>query len=636
MLSQISSFLNSGANIIWFMIVLPAVFGVAARFSGKRYAARLMISVLSAAVNLLFALSLYLSESFYVVIPFASHGLDIALNVNEYSAMFLAFAAAGFLVVSLYSVEFLKGESCAGLFMLYLNISIAMINGALLSDNLGIMLFFWEGLLCTLFGMLLINNRQNPKAAVKALVLSGTADLLLMLGIIITVYQAGTPYVSQMQKLPVTGIAGIGFVCMMLGAVGKAGSLPFHTWIPEAAGDAPTPFLAAFPGMLEKFLGICLAVRIVTDIYDLRPGSGMSIAVMALGTLTIIVGVAMALIQKDMKRLLAYHAISQVGYMVLGIGTALPVGIIGGIFHMLNNTAYKSCLFMTAGSIERQTGTTDLRKIGGLAKHMPVTAACFIVSGLAIAGVPPFSGFFSKELVFDAALESNVVFYAGALLGAFMTAVSFLKMGRAAFAGELKLPENEKYGQEPGIKRAQEPNSRLVRESGFGMLLPMCALAVPSILFGVANTWPLDSLISPALEYTESYSGWPHSAVLVLISLVVLALAVCDHIYGSRKSGSAINAADHIHYAPVLRNIYAAAEKGWFDPYNWTMRIVGAWSALCMFIERGVAWFYDVAAVGAAKGAGNLLHRIDNGSLSLYLAAAVAGVGIIVVIFLAV
>ena len=620
MLDQISSFLNSGTNLILFMIILPAVFGAAAGLFGKKYVTRLILAVLSATVNLLFAVSLLQSEGFCVTVPFASHGLDIAFNVYGFSSMFLTFTAAGFLLVSLYSVVFLRDKSYAGLFMLYLNISIAMINGALLSDNLGVMLFFWEGLLCTLFGILLINNRENPKAAVKALVLSGTADLLLMLGIIITAYQAGTPYISQMQKLPVSGVSGIGFVCMMFGAVGKAGSLPFHSWIPVAADDAPTPFLAAFPGMLEKFLGIYLAVRIVTDIYDLQPGSGMSIAVMTLGTLTIIIGVAMALIQKDMKRLLAYHAISQVGYMVLGIGTALPVGIIGGLFHMLNHVAYKSCLFMTAGSIEKQTGTTDLRKIGGLAKLMPATAACFIVSGLAIAGVPPFNGFFSKELIFDAALESNVVFYIGALLGAFLTAVSFLKMGRAAFAGELKLPQDRKN----------------VRETSFGMLLPMCVLAVLCILFGVANTLPLDGLLSPALGYTESYSGWPHSAVLVIISVIVLALAVCDHIYGCRKSGSAINAADHIHYAPVLKNVYDAAEKQWFDPYSWIIHVVNAYSALCTYIERGVSWFYDVAAVNAVKGAGNLLHRISNGSLARYLVAAVAGVGCIVIIFLAV
>jgi NADH-quinone oxidoreductase subunit L len=156
----------------------------------------------------------------------------------------------------------------------------------------------------------------------------------------------------------------------------------------------------------------------------------------------------MALIQKDMKRLLSYHAISQVGYMVLGIGTALPIGIVGGLFHMLNNAVYKSCLYMTAGSIEKQTGTTDLRKIGGLSKRMPFTAICFTICALSIAGVPPFNGFFSKELIFDAALESNVIFYIGALLGAFMTAVSFLKMGRAAFAGKLELPTGKETAKE--------------------------------------------------------------------------------------------------------------------------------------------------------------------------------------------
>jgi len=193
-------------------------------------------------------------------------------------------------------------------------------------------------------------------------------------------------------------------------------------------------------------------------------------------------------------------------------------------------------------------------------------------------------------------------------------------MGRAAFAGELMLPTDKKQ----------------VTESSSGMLLPMGILAALCVLFGVVNTWPLDSLLSSALGYTESYSGWPHSAVLVIISMIVLALAVCDHIYGCKKSGSAINAADHIHYAPVLKSIYAAAEKQWFDPYNWIMHAVNAYSALCAFIERGISWFYDTAAVGAVKGAGNLLHRLNNGSLSRYLVAALAGVGGIVIIFIAV
>jgi len=614
-----SSVLSSGANLLWFMVALPVAFGILVWLFRKYEVLRLVLVVLSSVINLLLALSLYQSEGFYLIFPFASYGLDMAFHVQKFSSLFLTFAGAAFLLVSLYSLAYLKGQDYRGLFMLYMYISLSMINGALLSDNLGVMLFFWEGLLCTLFGFLLIHNQQNPKTAVKALVLSGTADLLLMLGIIITANQAGTPNISEIQKLPLTGVAGIGFVCMMLGAVGKAGCMPFHSWIPAAAEDGPTPFMVAFPGALEKLLGIYLSVRIVTDIYDLQPGSGMSTAMMVLGTLTIIFAVAMALIQKDMKRLLSYHAISQVGYMVLGVGTALPIGIVGGLFHMLNNAIYKSCLFMTAGSIEKQTGTTDLRKIGGLVKNMPITMISFTFCALAIAGVPPFNGFFSKELIFDAALESNIIFYIGALLGAFMTAVSFLKMGRAAFAGELKLPAGRKTP----------------RESSPGMLLPMGILAMLCLVFGVANAWPIDNLLGSSLGIEESYSGWPHSLLLVVISLAVLLLAVWDHLYGCKKSGSAINAADHIHYAFGLRSIYRAAEKQWFDPYKWLMAVAGAFSHLCLLVEGGVSWFYDIAAVKVLLGSGDLLKRLNNGSLSRYLAGAVIGVVGLAVIFMA-
>lgn len=620
MLGSVSEFLRTGTNIIWFMITLPVIFGIAVWISKKHYILRLILVLLSSAINFLMAISLYQSEEFYLVFPFASLKFDIAIHIYKFPAMFLLFTAAGFLLISLYSVVYLKSEIFAGRFMFYMYLSLAMINGAVMSDNLGVMLFFWEGLLCTLFGLLLINNEQKPKTAVKALVLSGTADLLLMLGIIITAYQAGTPYISQMQKLPVTGISGIGFVCMMLGALGKAGCMPFHSWIPNAADDAPTPFMAAFPGALEKLLGIYLAVRIITDIYDFLPESGMSFAVMTLGTLTIIFAAAMALIQKDMKRLLSYHAVSQVGYMVLGLGTALPIGIIAALFHMLNNAIYKSCLFMTSGSIEKQTGTTDLRKIGGLAKNMPVTMTCFVISGCAIAGVPFFNGFFSKELIFDAALESNIVFYIGALLGAFLTAVSFLKVGRAAFSGKLKLP----------------PEKKAVTETRIGMIIPMVVPAALCLLFGIINTLPLDNILGPALGYKEVYSGWHSPAVLVIVSVIVLVLALCNHIYGCKKSGSAINSADHIHYAPGLKSIYNAAEKHWFDPYNQLIFVVNGFSAFCAQIERGVSWIYDVAILSIVTGTGNFLHRINDGSLSHYLVVAIAGIAFIVIVFLTV
>ena len=132
----------------------------------------------------------------------------------------------------------------------------------------------------------------------------------------------------------------------------------------------------------------------------------MSIVMMTIGAVTILLAVMMALIQKDYKRLLSYHAISQVGYMILGIGTALPVGIVGGLFHMINNAMFKSGLFLTGGAVEKQTGTTDLHNLGGLGRKMPVTFACFLMLALSISGVPPFNGFFSKELIFDGALKA--------------------------------------------------------------------------------------------------------------------------------------------------------------------------------------------------------------------------------------
>ena len=493
-----------------------------------------------------------------------------------------------------------------------------MINGAILSDNLGIMLFFWEGLLCTLFGILLINNQEHPGTAVKALTLSGSADLLLMLGIIVTTFLAGTGNLSEINRLPIQGMGLLGFLCLMFGAIGKAGSMPFHSWIPNASDDAPTVFMVAFPAALEKILGVYFAARIVLGIYDFTPGGLMSIIMMTVATLTIVFAVAMALIQKDVKRLLSYHAISQLGYMVLGIGSGLPVGIIGGLFHLMNHVLYKTGLFMVAGSIEKQTNTTDLHFLSGLRKKMPLTAICFLVFAFSIAGFPGSNGFFSKELIFDAALEIHPIFYFGALLGALLTAVSFLKITRSLFFGKLKFPK--------------EIND--VKDTTPGMLIPIGILAILCLVFGFVNTLPLDHLLGPVLDFEESFSGWPHSELLVAISAGVLLLAAVDHIYGAKKTGSALSAADHIHDAPGLKQVYHWAEKGYFDPYNWLTKVTAGFSFICVKIENGVSWIYDVGVPGIVMGIGNSLHRFDNGSLPRYLTLAIVGLAFITLLFI--
>ncbi|HCG34969.1 MAG TPA: proton-conducting membrane transporter [Clostridiales bacterium] len=617
MFHAVSEWLSGGVNLLLCMVVLPALFGVVLWMCKKSHFLQTLLVLLSSLLNTLFAFVLYGMDDFVFNIPLTTFGFAYSFRIDAFASLFLAFTAGMFVLISLYTVVNLKKQSYNGLYLLYLYISLGMINGALMADHLGILLFFWEGLLCTLFGMLLIGNRDHPKAAMKALTISGLADLLLMLGILLTVLSAGTGNMSEIHALSLSGNHIVGFVCILLGALAKGGCMPFHSWIPQAAEDAPTAFLVGFPGAMEKILGIYLATRIVTELFVFEHGTAMSIAMMILGTLTIVLAVAMALIQKDMKKLLAYHAISQLGYMVLGIGTGLPVGIMGGLFHMMNNVIYKSGLFMIAGSIEKQTGTTDLKQLKGLGKKMPVTAACFLVFTFSIAGFPGFNGFFSKELVFDAALESHVIFYIGALLGAFMTALSFLKMGRSLFFGAYQVPE----GTPP------------LRETKAGMLIPMSILAVFCMIFGLGNTLPLDTLLAPATGIQASFSGWPHSVLLVVISLFVLLLALLDHLYGSKKDGSPLHAADHIRHAPVLKHIYDAAEKGWLDPYHWLMAAMGGFSDVCVQVEKGIGFVYDKAVPRTVKRAGLALQRLSDGRLSHYLYLAVGGMLCIALLF---
>jgi len=318
----------------------------------------------------------------------------------------------------------------------------------------------------------------------------------------------------------------------------------------------------------------------------------------------------MALVQKDYKRLLSYHAISQVGYMILGIGTAVPAGIVGGIFHMINHALYKSTLFMTAGSVEKQTGTTDLSKLGGLAKMMPITFACFLIAALSISGVPPFNGFFSKELVYDGALERGWIFYAAAVLGSFLTAASFLKLGHAAYFGKV------------------EEKNKNVKEAPVSMLIPMIVIAGVCIFFGVYNAFPLNHLIQPILGHRLeglNFAGWPASVMLVVMTFVVLAAAIFNHVWGVKKTGKGLGAADHIHYAPVLKGIYEKAEKRVFDPYDIGMGIANISARALYFIDRSIDWIYETLTVRITNGFTSVIGWAHSGNYSVYVMWSLAG-----------
>ncbi|MDD5681308.1 MAG: proton-conducting transporter membrane subunit, partial [Candidatus Omnitrophica bacterium] len=382
-------------------------------------------------------------------------------------------------------------------------------------------------------------------------------------------------------------------------------------WIPDAANDAPLPFMAFFPAALEKLLGIYFLARISLDMFKLEPNSWPSILLMTIGAITILLAVMMALIQKEYKRLLSYHAISQVGYMILGVGTCLPAGIIGGLFHMINNALYKSCLFFTGGSVEKQAGTTYLEKLGGLGVKMPVTFACFLISALSISGVPPFNGFVSKEMIYDAALERNIIFYVAAVLGSFFTAASFLKLGHAAFLGKIN------------------NDNKNVKEAPWSMLVPMIIIASLCIFFGVRSSFPVNNFLVPILGAGGAegrvFSGAPVNYTLIMVTIIILLGALLNHMYGARIMGSGLKAADHIRHAPVLNYLYDRAEKKYFDPYEIGMSAVNKISKAVWIFDRKIDWIYDNASVDLSYAFSRWIRQAHSGYYVIYIGWSIAG-----------
>jgi len=553
-------------------------------------------------------------------------GIDFALKLDSFSSFIILVAGFAFLTV-VFSVVSMKGKERERQFFAYIMLTSAFVTGAMLANNLVLMLFFWEGLLALLFAIIMTGGAKASSTAIKALIINGTADLCLILGVGLLAWQSGTFSIDAIAQ-PINSFwSGFAFVMMMVGAIAKGGSMPFHSWIPNAADDAPTPFMAFLPAAIDKIAGIYLLARLNLCLFEILPGSGLSLTVMTIGSITIIFAVMMALIQKNFKRLLSYHAISQVGYMLLGIGTALPIGIVGGIYHMINNALYKSCLFFTAGSVERQTGTTELSELGGLGRKMPVTFVCFLIAAAAISGVPPLNGFFSKELIFESAMEINFVFYLVAAVGAFFTAASFLKLGHAAFFGKASSNfDNWK---------------NVVTEAPWPMLLPLCVLALVCVVFGVYNPLPLQGLIEPVLStshfasltLTHTFAGLPHDWLLAVVSLVVLLLAVLNHFFGVKKAGKALGASDHIHYAPGLKSIYALAESGATDPFVLCGKLVDGFSSVLSGIDVAVDMIYSKLAVGFANLLALGLNRAHTGKHWMYVLWVLGGAVVVVVIF---
>jgi multicomponent Na+:H+ antiporter subunit D len=235
-------------------------------------------------------------------------------------------------------------------------------------------------------------------------------------------------------------------------------------------------------GVVIKVLGVYAMCRVFFNVLGVTPAL-LSI-LLVLGVLSMMAGVLLALAQWDFKRLLAYHSISQMGYIVIGIGLGTPLGILGGLFHLVNHTVFKSLLFLNAGAVEYATGTRNLKRLGGLNRKMPVTGRTSMIASFSIAGLPPFNGFWSKLIIVIACVQAGHPIIAGwAVLGSILTLASFLKVQRYAFWGELR----ETWAQ--------------VREAPVTMCAAMVVLAILCVAMGILLIPPVKAaLLDPAVK----------------------------------------------------------------------------------------------------------------------------------------
>lgn len=397
------------------------------------------ISTLSLLILSLFSFFAMNSE----VITYEMSGWELPVGIILVQDALTSFMLVMISLISLtsiiYSIQYIRHLSQDWKYYALFMLLLSGMNGVVITGDLFNLFVFMEIALFAAFALVAYGNKAEEfEASIKYAVMGSVSSVLILLAIAITYSAASNLNMALIaEKLPALDekltlwIGGL----LLTGFGLKAAAIPFHAWLPDAHSSAPAPISAMLSGVLIKALGIYVLIRIFFNVMG-APEIFMKLF-LVLGTISIIGGVLLAIGQWDLKRLLAYHSISQMGYIFLGIGLATPLGILGGIFHLLNHAIFKSLLFYNAGSVEMALGTRDLKKMGNITKLLPVASQTSLVASLSISGIPPFNGFFSKLIIIVAAIQANQPYYAlAAVLGSLLTLASFMKVQRYGFRGE--------------------------------------------------------------------------------------------------------------------------------------------------------------------------------------------------------
>lgn len=540
--------------------------------------------------------------------------LSVGLLLDPLSAVMLVVVAAVSLLVQVYSTRYLAGDPGYGRYFAYLSLFAAAMFGLVLAPDLFQMYMFYE--LVGLASFLLIgfwHEEPGPLAAArKAFVTTRLGDFGLLLGILLLYWHARTLDFRALAKLApqlnpaVTGLAAL---LVFAGAAGKSAQFPLHVWLPDAMAG-PTPVSALIHAATMVASGVYLMARAYPLFLPEVSGPAPLAVVASLGALTSLLGAGAALAQTDLKRALAYSTVSQLGLMMLGLGS---LGRTAALFHLVTHAFFKALLFLGAGAvILRSHHEQDIRRLGGLAWPMPVTAAAFAVGALALAGVPPFSGFYSKDailLAVQARAGESALYAALLVVGLLTSALTAFYAGRLFFLV---------FGGREAVVSGPEARPA-VREAPAALTAPLILLAIPAAALGYFG----EDVVA-----AEEHAG---SALPALTAVLALAgLGAAWLLYGRRRP-----AEDPLEAA--LGPVHRVLRHGFYLDELYTRLgdlVVRRLAAALHWVDRKVVDRAVNGTAGTVLAAGQTLRLVQNGWVQRYVLYMAGGVVLAVLVWL--
>jgi multicomponent Na+:H+ antiporter subunit A len=502
-------------------------------------------------------------------------GRYAVFNADNLSKLIVIFISIFSILILLYSLVYIKDGRAKNYYPYFL-VTIGCSYGTVLADNLLLFIIFWGILGITLYKLIPGNSEESSATAKKTLILIGASDSIMLIGIALIWRLTGSLNISA-TALPTDNVLTVtAFLALMIGSFTKAGAFPFHTWVPDYAQNAPASSSALLPASLDKLLGIYFLARLTSGMFILN--KWLTLLLLSIGVITIISAVMMALVQHNYKRLLGFHAVSQVGYMILGLGLGSPIGIAAGLFHMINHALYKSGLLLSAGCIEYRTGKENIDDLGGLSRIMPLTFFSALIFAMAISGVPPLNGFASKWMIYQGIIDFGIgsdlpnklwILWLGfAVLGSALTLASFIKLIGGIFLSRGK------------------PDFKNIKEVPILMWLPLLILALFCIVFGIlATNIIVPKLFMPITGEFKFTGFWNSSLVSLMVLLSIILGFIIYLLTGLKKfrtedsfiGGEKIQDETGYPTPEFYKTIselgffswmYKKAEKKWFDIYD--------------------------------------------------------------------